>query len=81
MCEACDIAATHPKTGHYGAGCIDCQARAIAASNAAWKAAHAITNVDLQADIERVFGIDGYAEGRRLVWAWMQRLGVVEPRP
>lgn len=75
-CEPCAIAERFPKTGLYTTNCRTCTARRIANSPAAWNAVHAITNVELQDAIEQAFGIDGYAEGRKLVWAQMQRMGV-----
>ena len=75
-CKACFEAERNPQTGYFGAGCKQCDARAIAMSPAAWKASNAKTNVDLQESIERVFGADSYSEGRVLVWKWMQKLGV-----
>lgn len=77
-CDACEIAERFPKTGRFNSFCRQCDARAIAGSPAAWKAAHAVTSVDLQDAIEKVFGIDNYATGRVMVWEWMKRLGVVE---
>lgn len=73
-CPACTRAEADPRSSLYQAGCRNCEARSLAQSPMAWKALHAQTAVPLQEAIERVWGVDGYEEGRRAVWAWIQRL-------
>ena len=62
------------RSGAYHADCDDCKARALAGSPAAWRAMSAITTVDLQDAIVRVFTQERYAVGRPLVWQWIQKL-------
>jgi hypothetical protein len=46
----------------------------LAQSPEAWKALHAQTAVPLQDAIDRIWGQDNRDEGRRLVWAWINRI-------
>lgn len=73
-CPSCDAWALDAKSGFVHANCEHCKARSVAQSPAAWRAMNAVTNTDLQRLIEQVFGADRYADGRKLVWEWIQRL-------
>jgi hypothetical protein len=74
-CKACEEAEQNPLTGSFWGGCRNCEARALADSPAAFRAMRAITHVDIQQAIQRVFGLgDSYEEGKQQVWYWMKRI-------
>lgn len=72
-CEACEAWSMGP-TGLFMANCDDCAARALAMSPAAWRALRGETDTEIREAIRRVFGEDHYARGRKLVWAWINRI-------
>jgi hypothetical protein len=73
-CQSCADAAENPLTALYTSGCMECDARALARSSDAQRAVKGITEVPLQQAMLRVFGMEGYQDGRKRVWAWMQRV-------
>lgn len=76
-CPACTDADANPLTGSYHAHCLECAARMLANSPAAWRAVNAVTSVDLQRAIASTFGDEGtpeYERGRQRVWHWVKRL-------
>ncbi len=75
-CEPCTSAAANPRTGYYGADCLNCQARAIAQSPTAFSRAR--DPAALQAAMRAVWPEqEKYRAGRLAVWAWVGRLSVI----
>ncbi len=75
-CPQCAIAETEIRSPLFKSNCDNCAARLLAQGLAAWRAINARTGVDLQSEIEKIWGVERYAEGRRAVWGWMQRLDI-----
>lgn len=75
-CTACKSAEANPNTAEQVAGCMDCEARAIAQTSAVTKAKSALTFVDLDQAIYRVFGPERerMTKGRVKVWQWYARI-------
>lgn len=75
-CSACASWRADAASGHYRSDCLDCRARALALSPAAFKVRSGGDPGDLRAAIARVFGEerDKYAAGRKLVAEWMDRI-------
>ena len=72
-CPACDRAEKNIRTGIFQAGCLPCEARAIALGPEAH--AREADPSPLQAVMRRVFNDnEKYRCGRVLVWQWIQRL-------
>lgn len=74
-CKACTEANANPLAHSFHSSCLECSARMLAHSPAAFKALRAITATDLQQAIARTFGQQGTAEyehGRQRVWHWIQ---------
>jgi hypothetical protein len=73
VCQACERAEADPRTGHYTAGCLECQARALAQSPEAHR--RAADPDALRAAMFRVWPEEAtYRRGRASVWAWINRL-------
>jgi hypothetical protein len=73
MCEACDRAATNPRTGHFRADCMACEARALAQG----PAAHVRQKdpAELQAAMRKAWPKEmDYRAGRLMVWGWIETL-------
>lgn len=75
-CSACASWRADHASGHYRAGCLDCQARALAYSPAAFTVSRGGDPSELRAAIARVFGDERekYAAGRKLVAEWIDRI-------
>jgi hypothetical protein len=73
-CEPCTIAETKPRTGHYGASCMQCAARAFAQSPLAHQA-HGGDPGPLQAAMRMLWKTpEAYRAGRIAVYQWIKRL-------
>lgn len=74
MCDACTIAATEPRTGHFAAGCKECDARALAGGPGHWESAKAgkITPGYRKA-LDVAFG-DGWEAGHAAVKNWAEKI-------
>jgi hypothetical protein len=75
-CPACAAWRADATSGEAISTCEHCQARLIARGPAAWRAVKGLTFVDLETQITRVFGADKVGAGTKLVWAWIERLGI-----
>lgn len=68
MCESCERAKVNPNTGRFSAGCLGCEARALARSPAALDAMQGHPQA-LQAAMRKVWPTqDGYRRGRIAVF-------------
>lgn len=82
-CKACDLVAADPRAGVRVAGCLECDARELARSPAAWRAYAARDPDDLRALMVATFGepaSEGYKTGRAAVDRWYRQL-CGGPRP
>lgn len=71
-CDPCQRAEKRPLSGLYQAGCIRCEARAIASGPEAH--AREADPAPLQAVMRRVWpDVEEYRAGRSRVWEWLQR--------
>jgi hypothetical protein len=73
-CAACEAWAADQRSALYQADCRECVARGLAISPMAWRAVNGRDAVGLREAIVKAFGDDHYEAGRKLVWAWIQRL-------
>lgn len=73
VCQACERAEADPRTGHYTAHCLDCEARALAQSPEAFR-----READPDGLRRAMFAVwpqeAKYRAGRARVWAWIKRL-------
>ena len=73
-CIPCEIAEKRPRTGHYGAYCANCHARALAQDPAAHKAQGGDPG-PLQAAMRKLWPTnEQYRRGRLAVYGWMKKL-------
>lgn len=73
VCQACERAEANPLTGRYTAHCLECDARALAQSPAAFS--RAADPTAFQDAMRRAWpDEDKYRAGRARVWAWIKRL-------
>lgn len=73
-CKACAAALVDPETGHFGALCLECQARSLAQAPAYFEAmaAATFTRTYRQA-LQVVFGA-AWMQGHEAVLAWGRRI-------
>ncbi len=74
MCDACTIAATDPRTGHFGNGCKECAARALAGGPDHWESAKAgeIT-LGYRKALDAAFG-NAWEAGHKAVKEWAEKI-------
>ena len=72
-CPACVEAETKPLTGSFNNNCLNCSARMLAYSPAAFEALRGETAVPLQEAIRKTWPND-YDTGRAMVWDWIKKL-------
>ena len=77
-CAACAIASTDPRTGHFEASCMGCDARALAGGPDYWESAKAgkITPGYRRA-LAAAFG-DGWQAGHHTVKRWAEQMAAAK---